>query len=351
VGNAIRKKEKMKAAIVNPYLDTLGGGERYTMGVARALVNKKYNVDVEWKDPSIKEKLEKRFNINLDGVDFIEDVGRGDGYDVCFWVSDGSIPILKARKNFLHFQVPFHDGSGKTLLNKMKFFRIEKNICNSYFTKNVIDKEYGVESVVVYPPVDVDDFKPKRKENLVVSIGRFSQLKQAKRQDVLIKAFKRLYDSGFNDWEFVLAGGAEVGVGDYVKKLRKLAKGYPVRILESPSFSQIKELYGKAKIFWSAAGFGIDESKEPEKVEHFGIVTVEAMASGAVPIVFSAGGHKEIIADGENGFLWESTRQLLKNTRNVVKEKGMFSKISTRAKEDSKIYEYERFEKEIQNIF
>ena len=350
MGDAIKEKEIMKAAIVNPYLDTLGGGERYTMGVARALVGKEYSVDVEWKDSLITEKLEKRFNIDLKGVNFIEDVGRGDGYDVCFWVSDGSIPILKARKNFLHFQVPFHDGSGKTLLNRMKFFRIEKIICNSYFTKEEIDKEYGVKSVVVYPPVDVSEFKPKRKENLIVYIGRFSQLTQSKRQDILIKAFKRLYDSGFSDWQLVLAGGSEIGGEDYVKKLRKLAKGYPIRILESPSFSQLREISGKAKIFWSAAGYGIDEKKEPEKVEHFGIVTVEAMASGAVPIVFSAGGHKEIIADGENGYLWENMRQLLKNTRNVIEEKGLFGKISKRAKEDSRIYEYERFEKEIQEL-
>jgi len=340
----------MKAAIVNPYLDTLGGGERYTMGVARALAAKGYQVDVQWKEPLIKGRLERRFNIKLNNVNFIKDVGRGDGYDVCFWISDGSIPILRARKNFLHFQNPFHDVNGKTLLNKMKLFRIEKIICNSYFTKKVIDKEYGVESVVIYPPVDVADFKPKRKENLIVSIGRFSQIKRTKRQDVLIKAFKRFHDSGFNDWQLILAGGTEIGVDDYVKKLRKLAKGYPIKILESPTFNQIKELYGKARIFWSAAGFGVNVSKEPEKVEHFGIVTVEAMASAAVPIVFSAGGHKEVIANDENGYLWENVRQLLKETRNVATGKGVFTRISKKAKEDSRIYEYERFEKEFQDL-
>jgi hypothetical protein len=102
----------MKAAIYNPYLDTLGGGERYTMGVARALVAKDFRVDVEWKDMSIKEKLEKRFDIDLSNVNFIKNINRGDGYDVCFWVSDGSIPILRARKNFLHFQMPFQDVNG-----------------------------------------------------------------------------------------------------------------------------------------------------------------------------------------------------------------------------------------------
>src|SRR5258706_3802924 len=96
----------MKAAIYNPYLDTLGGGERYTMAIATALVKKNYIVDVEWKDASIKTKLEDRFGIDLTNVNFINDVNRGDGYDVCFWVSDGSIPTLKSRKNFLHFK--FH---------------------------------------------------------------------------------------------------------------------------------------------------------------------------------------------------------------------------------------------------
>jgi glycosyltransferase involved in cell wall biosynthesis len=320
------------------------------MGVARALVAKDYRVDVEWKDISIKEKLEKRFGIDLSNVNFIENINRGDGYDVCFWVSDGSIPILRARKNFLHFQMPFQDVNGKTLLNRMKFFRINKIICNSYFTKKFIDKEYGVESIVIYPPVDVEKIKPRRKENLIVSIGRFSQLTQVKRQDILIKAFKKFFDSGFSDWKLILAGGSEVGVDDYVRKLRKSAKDYPVRILESPSFSQIKELYGKAKIFWSASGFGVDEKKNPEKVEHFGITIVESMAASAIPVVFSAGGHKEIVADGENGFLWKDTKGLLKETERVVEEKGLIKKISTKVRESSKVYDYERFEKEIWDI-
>lgn len=337
----------MRAAIYNPYLDTLGGGERYTMAVATALANKDYRVDVQWGDALIRERLEKRFGIDLSGVNFVKDVKRGDGYDVCFWVSDGSVPIMRARKNLLHFQVPFTGVNGKTLLFKMKFFKINKVICNSYFTKKYIDEEYGLESIVIYPPVAVDEFRSKRKENLIVSIGRFSQLAQAKRQDVLIRVFKKLYDLGFQDWKMVLAGGTEVGVNDYVEKLRKRLKGYPIKIMESPSFSEIKDLCGRARIFWSASGYGVDENKEPEKVEHFGITVVEAMAAGAVPVVFAAGGHKEIVADGENGFLWKSTRSLLSRTEKIMKTKGLFRQLSKKAKEDSRIYEYERFEKEI----
>lgn len=335
----------MRAAIYNPYLDTLGGGERYSMAAAQALVKDGYRVDVEWKDSGMKQRLEKRFGIDLGNTRFVEDVKRGDGYDVCFWVSDGSIPILRARKNLLHFQVPFKDINGKTLLNKMKLFRINEIICNSYFTKSFIDKEYGVESIVIYPPVDVGKIKPKRKENLILSVGRFSQLAQAKRQDVLVEAFKKFYDSGFNDWRLVLSGGSEVGVGKFVENLRETTADYPVKILESPSFIQIRELYGKAKIFWSATGFGVGEEKNPEKVEHFGITVVEAMAAGAVPIVVASGGHKETIKEGKNGFLWKTTGKLLNLTRKVVEDKKLWRDLSKNAKWASRKYSYERFEK------
>jgi len=153
----------MKAAIYNPYLDTLGGGERYTMGFAKVLEEEGYEVDVYWRNQEIRKKLEDRFGLDLKKVNFVKDIKRGDGYEICFWVSDGSIPLLRARRNFLHFQFPFKDVGGRSLINKMKLYRVEKIICNSYFTKEFIDKEYGVNSVVIYPPVDIARMKPKKK--------------------------------------------------------------------------------------------------------------------------------------------------------------------------------------------
>jgi glycosyltransferase involved in cell wall biosynthesis len=340
----------MKAAVYSPYIDTLGGGERYSMCIATALVNEGYKVDVQWKNVLMKRRLEKRFSLDLSQVNFIKDVKKGDGYEVCFWVSDGSIPLLHARFNILHFQFPFTKVNGRTLLNRMKFIRINKIVCNSYFTKKFVDGEYGVKSIVIYPPVAVDKIRPKRKKSIIVFIGRFSQLTQAKRQDVLVDVFKKLYDSGYKDWELVLAGGVEVGVDDYVEKLRHKAKGYPIRIMESPSFGQIKDLYGEAKIFWSASGYGADYNKYPKKVEHFGITVVEAMAGGAVPVIYDAGGHKEIVADSYNGYLWSSKEELLSYTKSLISNPKLLRKLSKQAVSDSKIYEYERFEQEFKNI-
>lgn len=340
----------MKAAIVNPYLDTLGGGERYTAAFANALVESGWSVDVQWKNPSIKKTLEDRFGLKLENINVTSDVKRGDGYDLCFWVSDGSIPTLRARKNLLHFQVPFHHVGGNSLLNKMKLFRVDKIICNSLFTKKVIDREYGIESVVIYPPVDTFHIKSKRKENLILFVGRFSELKQTKGQDILVKAFKRLVDLGLRDWKLVLAGGVEVGVGRYIKKLEDLSEGYPIDLIKSPNFKTLANLYGRSRIFWSASGFGEDEEKYPEKVEHFGITVVEAMAGGAVPIVYNAGGHKEIVSDRINGFLWNKTGDLNGRTKLLIRDKALCRRMALSGIEASKKFGYEEFESSIRKI-
>lgn len=340
----------MRAAIFNPYLDTLGGGERYTLSFAEVLVKNGFQVDLEWKNKEILDQLEKRFGLKSAGINIVSDVKRGDGYDLCFWVSDGSIPALKARKNFLHFQVPFHEVNGRSLINKMKLFRVNKIICNSNFTKKFIDAEYGVDSIVVYPPVDVGNIKPRRKENIILSVGRFSRLLQSKHQDILIKCFKQIHNAGYKDWEFILAGGSEVGDGGFTDDLLKISEGYPVEIVKNPNFKTLKELYGKSRIFWSASGFGEEENINPEKVEHFGISVVEAMAGGCVPIVYNAGGYKEIVINGNNGFLWNSEPELLKLTGKLLTEKSLLRQISQTSTLDSSKFSYNRFENAISSM-
>ncbi len=340
----------MKAAVHNPYLDTLGGGERYTVSFAKALTDLGWQVDLEWKNPAIKHVLSERFGIDLTGVNFIPDVGRGDGYDLTFWVSDGSIPALKSRKNLLHFQVPFHHVGGGSLMNKMKLFRVDKVICNSQFTKAFIDREYGVESIVIYPPVDTTQIKPKRKENIILSVARFSGLMQNKGHEILVKSFRKIVDSGIRDWKFIIVGGADVGVIDQIERIEKLSENYPIEIIKGLSFSSLKDIYGKAKIFWSASGFGEDGEKNPEKVEHFGITAVEGMAAGCVPILFSAGGFKEIVENDINGFLWKETRDLISKTKKIIDNRSLRVRLSDGAKEKSRKYSYEEFSKKVAEL-
>lgn len=352
----------MKLGIFDPYLDTIGGGERYCLSLAEAMLKKGWQVDIFWKDSSIKDKLVEKFGLNLENLNFVDYSPNQNSllqrrkfervYDALFYVSDGSIPFMFGRKNFLHFQVPFKHVLKKTLLNRLKFKTISALICNSLFTKKVIDGCLGTKSLVVYPPVDILPIKPLKKENIIVSVGRFSQLLQGKRQDVLVDAFKILVDEhSLKNWKLILAGGSEVGGREFVEELKKSAAGYPIKVIENPPLAKLLSLYGKAKIFWQASGFGIDEAAEPEKVEHFGMATVEAMAAGCVPVVLGRGGQKEIVERNKNGLLWQTKEELVAITLELIKSRQVMNKLAKNAIVRSSEFSKEKFADKISGLF
>lgn len=338
--------KKMKAAIYTPYLDTLGGGERYMLSVAKVLLDEGWQVDIENKDPKLIEKADSRFSLSLDRLNSVESIARGDGYDLCVWLSDGSVPNLRARKNILHFQRPFYNVDGSSLMNRMKFFRIHKVVVNSQFTKKWIDKEYSISSKVLYPPVDIKKFKSKRKQKMICYVGRFSTLEQVKGHDVLIKAFKKFAKTN-KDFKLYLIGGSEVGKGNYVAKLRRISGKANVEIIENAPFSQVVEEVGKSLFFWSAAGYGVEKSR-PEKKEHFGITLVESMAAGCIPLVYDGGGHKEII---ENPLLlWKTPEELVTTTDKIASDKKIVNTLTKEAKKSAQKYSYEKFKENFLQI-
>jgi glycosyltransferase involved in cell wall biosynthesis len=363
LGTSAEGGKVRRAGIYDPYLDTLGGGERYSMTVAECLTRNGWQVNIFWDDRRIKNKIKEKFGLELKKVGFAPNVFNKSllekyrvlkKYDLIFFLSDGSLPFLFGRKNLLHLQLPFQSVNGKSWLNRLKLKKIDDIICNSQFTKKFIDQEYGVVSRVIYPPVAVKDFEPGRKEKMILSVGRFSRLMQAKRQDILIQAFRQMLglDGGrlLKDWRLVLAGGTEVGKDESFGKLKRMAKGSAVEIIENPSFSELKKLYSRAKIFWLASGFGISEKKHPEKVEHFGITTVEGMASGCVPVVINKGGQREIVTEGQDGLLWKSQKELVKKTLGIIRERVLWRRLSRVAQSRARDFSQERFCREIQEI-
>lgn len=349
-----------KAGVCDLYLDTIGGGERYMMSFAECLEKNDWRVDVFWDDRSIRKKIVKRLGLELDKINFVPNIFCDanlllrrqitNNYDLIFYLSDGSIPFLFARKNIIHFQVPFHGVGGKSWLNKIKLKLIHKIVCNSQFTKKFIDREYGVSSKVVYPPIDIENLKPLKKEDMILSVGRFDSPLHLKRQDLLIEVFKKMSDQGISNWRLVLIGGSSNNRSAYLNRLRRLSSNYQIEILPNLSFDKLREYYGKAKIYWHAAGFDIDEEKEPEKVEHFGITTVEAMAAGCVPVVIKKGGQKEIVDHADNGFLWKKETDLVQYTLRLIKEEKWRQKLAFQAVKSSLKFSQEKFHEEIKQI-
>jgi len=333
----------MRALIHDPYLDTLGGGERYCLTLAECLLSRGWRVDLDWDDPSVIETSAQRFGLKLskvhllgyrlDSLPFFKKSILSRDYDLIFWLSDGSIPFLFGRKSILHFQVPFAGANRTKLFNKFKLNFVTEVVCNSFFTKSFIDREFGVKSLVLYPPVDVARFKPAEvKENIILAVARFEESMQMKRQDILISAFKQMVNQGLTGWELILAGAslAKDSENKFLIELKKMVKGYPIKILVNLPFEPLKDLYSKAKLFWHAAGFGINDREEPWRVEHFGITPVEAMAAGAVPLVVDKGGLKEIVRRGV-GERWQTVEELIDKSFLLIRNEELYRKCQKRA--------------------
>ncbi len=312
----------MRIGIYNPYFDGFGGGERYTLTLASHW-SIKHNVFLFWDDDGIRKIAEQRFNIDLSRVKTTQNFFRSKNilkkallskkYDLIFFLSDGSIPTSFARYNFLHFQVPFSN----IHVNPIKLRQYQAIICNSFFTKDHLDSRLRKKSVVIYPPVDTSKFHAsQKKEKIIFSAGRFTSYFESKKQDALIESWKKLKDKKtFQGWELILVGGLLPSDQEYFQSLQQKAQGLSIRLLPNIPFDALVTLYAKASIYWHAAGFG---QTDPRLMEHFGITTVEAMASGCIPIVYSGGGLPEIVTDKVNGFLWKTTEELISKTEEVI---------------------------------
>ena len=158
----------------------------------------------------------------------------------------------------------------------------------------------------------------------------------------------------FKDYEYHLCGVVSDDKADqeYLQKVREeAAKVDNVFIHLACSHDELMELYGQAKIFWHGTGCGVDEDKEPEKMEHFGITTVEAMSFGAVPVVINKGGQKETVSEGVNGFRWDTEEECVNNTKKLIEDDNLRKKFAEKSVELANNYSIEKFYDANRRIF
>lgn len=312
-----------RALIVSPYLDHLGGGERYMLEAASALEKAGYQLFFAWENLAQVTHLTEMLGITLEDPQIDQKVlphyftpnnlsmfKVTRGYDLVFYMSDGSIPLLGGKKNFLHMQVPFHNIGGRSIKNKLKKLLLSGVVVNSRFTKKIVDQEYGINSKVIYPPVS--DIVEQSKEKIILSVGRFEPSLNVKQQDKLIEAFKVL-SKDLPEWKLVLVGASSSD--EYIDSLKKKA-GKHVEIITNAPYSKVQELYGKSSIYWHAAGLNVDQDKNPELTEHFGITTAEAISAGCIPLVVPKGGQTEVVPASD--FYWNSIEELVDLTTKVA---------------------------------
>ncbi|HRN70581.1 MAG TPA: glycosyltransferase family 4 protein [Candidatus Woesebacteria bacterium] len=351
----------MKIAIYDPYLDALGGGEKYMMTAAEAL-SQHHEVTILWDHENDIEKVEDRFGLDLSKtkishnifssqVSAFQRLQKTKDYDVLLYLSDGSIPVVRC-KLVIHFQFPIEwiTVNWKT---KFKLRRVSTIITNSLFTKKFVDRKLRVNSTVVYPPVSLKHTDTP-KENIILHVGRFMKTgvegSDYKKQYFMIDVFKELVDQGLKDWKFVIAASVRTNDLSDFQKMQSAAAGYPISFIVNATNDDLSKIYNQTKIYWHASGFGEDLEVHPEKAEHFGISTVEAMSAGAVPIVINAGGQKEIVKNKENGLLWDTREELISQTTTVINDQKQLHKYSEAALHSAAKFSKETFNEKILSL-
>ena len=166
-------------------------------------------------------------------------------------------------------------------------------LSNSEFSRSVILKAFGVDSIVLSPPVDVDFFRnmsllsssssSNRKDTILV-IARFHPTKKIENAIRLAKLLKERKIG----CRMRIVGNLPAGTPGYLFYLKQMVDQYDlddyVKFEINVNFGKLLKLMRESKVYL-----------HPLVGEPFGISTVEAMSSGLIPVVPSIGGHTEFV--------------------------------------------------------
>lgn len=200
--------------------------------------------------------------------------------------------------------------------------KIENWVVNSENVKKRVQKFYRKESVVVYPPVEVEKLVKAseniKKEDYFLIVSRLVGAKG------LLEASRAAEKLGFE----LRIVGESVGFSTIEKDLRKIPG---IQLLGRVSDLELERLYAEARGFIALA-----------REEDFGITPVEAMASGTPVIAFNGGGFKETVVDGKTGILIDSTDE--KTIENAMVRFSKIKWIRSALVSQARKFSRERFE-------
>ncbi len=168
--------------------------------------------------------------------------------------------------------------------------RVDRFVANSTHVAARIEKYWRREAAIVHPPVLVDAFAPAPAGELGDFYLWAGELAPYKRPDLVIEAFNRL------GRKLVVIGGPE----KTRKTLEARAKDN-ITFLGHVPFDVLKSHMARCKALLFPGE------------EDFGIIPVEAMASGRPVIAYGRGGALDTVIDGETGLLFrdQSTEDLI----------------------------------------
>jgi glycosyltransferase involved in cell wall biosynthesis len=164
--------------------------------------------------------------------------------------------------------------------------RVDRFVANSRFIQQRIAKAYRRESVIVHPPVDTSLFRPSAEiDDRYLWVGQMTPYKRA---DLAVDAFNEL------GLPLLM-----VGNGLMKERLQRRASAN-ITMVSRMSFDELRTAYARCR--------GLVFTAE----EDFGIVPIEAMASGRPVLAYGRGGVTDTVEPEKSGlFFNEQTKESL----------------------------------------
>jgi glycosyltransferase involved in cell wall biosynthesis len=162
-------------------------------------------------------------------------------------------------------------------------------LANSNWTADVIRRVHGADARTVYPPVagTFVERSWRAREDVVLSIGRFSPEKRFERVVAIVEALRHRGHA----LTLTIIGGA--GTRSYERRVRALAAARPWITLGSGlARPALLDLMSRCR-------YGLQGTVD----EHFGIATAELVEAGCLTFVHRSGGQIEIIRSDDLAYV------------------------------------------------
>lgn len=243
---------------------------------------------------------------------------------------------------YIHWVRVLEGNSFYRKISKFSFEQLKSNvsIVNSYRVAESVKKTYGIDSVVVFPPVVIDtpDLDWHQKEDAFICSGRLVHTKQPHK---IIQILNSVRKRGFNIKLYITGGGGGATEVKYRRLVEKMVKENSswVTLFENLKYEEYVSILTRCK-------YGIHYKQEP-----FGISIAEMVKAGAIPFVRSQGGQVEIVGEQNQELFFDNEDDAVNKIINVLSDSDKQQKVLESLDKQRYLFSTHRFMQEINKIF
>jgi GT2 family glycosyltransferase len=309
-----RTAPRSQFVLYSPYQLVPGGGERMLFELASVLADVAGTGNIVFASPNRYStirirQVEATFGFdNVVGTALPWDDVEPDNCQFAAVIGNSIVPPVPAfaRYNVYHIQFPFWVPDAHVRTNGELLAGYDEIWAYSDFVRRNINgliRHYRLKAppIRLIPPhatwAGATSGIPWPDRKTILTVGRFFIGGHNKRQDVVIESFRRLVERGVDDMELALAGAIHPSPEgrNRFHELQRLAEGLNCTFYPNVGRADLAALYERSAVLIHAAGFGVDPDEFPERLEHFGITPIEAASFGCIPVVYGAGGPRDVV--------------------------------------------------------